>query len=209
MRMVPECGAEDVTGCAILILAAGASSRMRGRDKLLEEVAGRPLLRVMLERAISVAGGPVLCALPAPDHPRAACLDGLAVLAVPVPDRAEGMSASIRAGVAAVPDACSAVMILPADMPEVTADDIALMLSEHLAQADAILRAQDSGGMAGHPVVFPADLFPALLAVDGDRGAQAVLHAHAERIRRVPLPDRHATTDLDTPEDWAEWRAGR
>lgn len=209
MRMAPECGAEDVNGCAILILAAGASSRMRGGDKLLEEVAGRPLLRIMLERAVAVAGGPVLCTLPALDHPRAACLDGLAARPVCVPDSAEGMSASIRAGVAAVPQDCGAVMILPADMPEVTAEDIALMLSEHVAHPDAILRAEDSEGMAGHPVIFPADLFCALLAVDGDRGAQAVLRTHGHRIRRVPLPDRHATIDLDTPEDWAEWRTGR
>ena len=204
--MAPECGADDVKGCAVLILAAGASSRMRGGDKLLEEVAGHPLLRVILERAISVAGGPVFCTLPALDHPRAACLDGLAVHAVCVPDSAEGMSASIRAGVAALREEWSAVMVLPADMPEVTADDIALMLSEHAAIPDAILRATDSDGMAGHPVIFPADLFPALMAVDGDLGARDVLRAHADRIRLVPLPDRHATTDLDTPEEWTDWR---
>ena len=198
-----------MTGCAILILAAGASSRMRGGDKLLEEVAGHPLLRIMLERAVAAAGGPVLCTLPALDHPRAACLDGLAVRPVGVPDSAEGMSASIRAGVAAVPEGCSAVMVLPADMPEMSADDIALMLSEHAAQPDAILRATDSDGMAGHPVIFPTDLFPALRALDGDLGARDVLRAHADRIRRVPLPDHHATTDLDTPEAWADWRAGR
>jgi CTP:molybdopterin cytidylyltransferase MocA len=207
--MAPECGADDVTGCAILILAAGASSRMRGGDKLLEEVAGHPLLRIMLKRAVAAARGPVLCALPAPDHPRAACLDGLAVHPVCVPDSAAGMSASIRAGVAAVPQDCGAVMILPADMPEVTADDIALMLSEHATQPDAILRATDSDGMAGHPVIFPADLFPALRALDGDMGARDVLRAQADRIRRVPLPDQHATTDLDTPEAWADWRASR
>ena len=207
MRMVPECGADDVTGCAILILAAGASSRMRGGDKLLERVAGHPLLRVMLERAVTAADGPVLCTLPAPDHPRAACLEGLAVQAVLVPDSAAGMSASIRAGVTAVPQDCSAVMVLPADMPEVTADDIALMLSEHAAQPGVILRAMDRDGVPGHPVIFPADLFPALRAVDGDRGARDVLQVHADRIRRVALPDHHATTDLDTPEAWADWRA--
>ena len=207
--MAQECGASSLAGCAILVLAAGASSRMRGGDKLLEEVAGHPLLRVMLERAVGVAGGPVLCTLPSPDHPRAACLDGLAVHAVFVTDSAEGMGASIRAGLAAVPKGCGAVMVLPADMPEVTADDIGLMLSEHAAHPNALLRAADSDGMAGHPVVFPADLFPALQAIDGDRGARDVLKANADRIRQVPLPDRHATTDLDTPEDWAEWRAGR
>ena len=198
-----------MAGCAILVLAAGASSRMRGGDKLLEEVAGHALLRIVLERAVAAAGGPVLCTLPALDHPRAVCLDGLAVNVVVVPDSAEGMGASIRAGVAAVPGECRAVMILPADMPEITVDDIVLMLSEHATHPDAIMRATDREGMAGHPVIFPADLFPALRAADGDRGARDVLNAHNDRIRQVPLPDRHATTDLDTPEDWDDWRARR
>ncbi|OZB13387.1 MAG: hypothetical protein B7X55_13005, partial [Rhodobacterales bacterium 34-62-10] len=104
-----------MTPCAILILAAGASSRMRGGDKLLEEVAGQPLLRVMLERALAVAQGPVVCTLPGPDHPRSSCLAGLSVTSVFVLDAAEGMVASIRGGVTALPQGWGAVMILPAD----------------------------------------------------------------------------------------------
>lgn len=201
------CGAEDVTGCAILILAAGASSRMRGGDKLLEQVAGQPLLRVMLERAVAAAEGAVLCALPGPDHQRSACLGGLTVTPIFVSDAVEGMGASIRAGVAALPADATAVMILPADMPELTADDLRRMLTAQRDAPDAILRAVDCDGLQGHPVIFPADLFPTLGTCHGDTGARDVLRAHSERIVTVPLPDRHATTDLDTPEDWAAWRA--
>lgn len=209
MRMAHGCGAEDVTGCAILILAAGASSRMRGGDKLLEQVAGRPLLRLMLERAVAAGAGPVLCTLPGPDHPRRACLDGLAVTPVLVPDASEGMGASIRAGVSALPDGCDAVMILPADLPELVTPDLHHMLTAWRDSPHAILRATDQTGREGHPVIFPADLFPALIRCHGDAGARDVLRAHAERIIRIPLPGRHATTDLDTPEDWAAWRAER
>ncbi len=207
MRMAQGCGGKGLTGCAILILAAGASARMRGGDKLLEEVAGQPLLRVLLERALSVARGPVLCTLPAPDHPRAACLAGLAVTPVIVRDAAEGMGASIRAGITALPDQTTAAMILPADLPELTANDLAMMQAMHSAHPAAILRATDDDAKPGHPVVFPADLFPELATVQGDGGARDVLHRHADRVLHIPLPDRHATTDLDTPEDWAGWRA--
>lgn len=182
---------------------------MRGGDKLLEQVAGLPLLRLMLERAGAVAEGPVLCTLPGPDHPRSACLDRLAVTPVFVTDAVEGMGASIRAGVGALPHGCGAVMVLPADLPEVEADDMRAMLTARQASPEAILHAVDCDGRAGHPVIFPADLFPALLRCHGDAGAREVLRGHADRIVTVALPDRHATTDLDTPEDWAAWRAGR
>jgi molybdenum cofactor cytidylyltransferase len=180
---------------------------MRGGDKLLEQIAGQPLLQVMLERALAATEGSVLCALPGPDHPRSACLGDLRVTPIFVPDAAEGMGASLRAGVAALPADASAVMILPADMPELTADDLRKMLTAQKEAPDMILRAVDCDGIEGHPVIFPADLFPALGTCHGDTGARDVLRAHSGRIVTVPLPDRHATTDLDTPEDWAAWRA--
>jgi molybdenum cofactor cytidylyltransferase len=136
-----------------------------------------------------------------------ACLDGLAVVPVFVPDAAEGMGASIRTGVAALPDGCGAVMILPADLPELLASDLRVMLDAWQDRPDAILRAVDQDGKHGHPVIFPADLFPALRGCKGDAGARDVLRAHQGRIVTLPLPGRHATTDLDTPEDWAAWRA--
>ena len=196
-----------MAGCAILILAAGAATRMRGGDKLLEMVEGQPLLHVMATRALAVAQGPVLCTLPAPDHPRAACLDGIALTRVIVADAAEGMGASIRAGVGALPPGCEAVMILPADMPDLDSDDLRRMQEAWQARPDAILRAVDRDGTPGHPVIFPADLLPALAACAGDTGARGVLRDHAARIVTIPLPDHHATTDLDTPEAWAAWRS--
>ena len=202
-----------MAGTAILILAAGASSRMRGGDKLMEKVAGAPLLTVVLRRALAVAdlaGGPVLCALPGPDHPRAALLEGLEVIPVPVVEAAEGMAASIRAGVAALPAGVAAVMILPADLPDLEAEDLRRMLAARAdAPEGAILRAVDAAGRPGHPVLFPADLFDELARCQGDSGARAVLQAHPGRLLTVPLPEAHATTDLDTPEDWAAWRAAR
>lgn len=198
-----------MTGCAILVLAAGAASRMRGGDKLLEEIADQPLLRIMLERALCVATGPVLCTLPAPYHPRMRCLDGLRVTPVIVRDAEEGMGDSIRAGVAAMPADCAAVMILPADMPDLSAHDLQIMVQAQQDTPDLILRAVDENGAFGHPVVFPVVYAPQLQALQGDRGARDLLQAHAEAVRAVALPALHATTDLDTPEAWAAWRGNK
>lgn len=187
---------------AILLLAAGQSSRMRGGDKLQQSVDGNPLLAVMANRALAT-GLPVLVTLPDLHHARARTLPQ-GVTPVPVPDAAQGMGASIRAGIAALPDNTHAAMILPADMPDLTADDLQHMVR---AYTGGILRATSAGGTPGHPVIFPAGLFADLQELSGDEGARSVIFANRDMLHLLPLPDTHATTDLDTPEAWADWRA--
>ena len=70
---------------------------------------------------------------------------------------------------------------------------------------ERIVRATAMDGRAGHPVVFPARCLAEMAALQGDEGARAVLAAH--EVAHVALPGRRAVTDLDTPEDWAAWRA--
>jgi len=188
---------------AILLLAAGASARMRGADKLLEPVAGQPLLRVMATRAMAT-GAPVVVALPPKADARRKAVEGLDVQLVTVDDASSGMGHSLRTGVASLPEAAG-VLVMLADMPEITTDDLNTLLAA-FAKSDAVIRATDSSGRPGHPVVFPARLFAALGALAGDQGARDLLRL--EKVRLIPLPDHHATTDLDTPEDWARWRQG-
>lgn len=189
----------------IVIPAAGASSRMRGGDKLLEQVGGVPLIRRQAEVALGT-GCTVVVTLP-PDRPaRAAALDGLAVTRVIVADAAQGLSVSLAAGLARVPPGRAALVLL-ADLPEITAEDLGLMIALHAHRPGSILRAVAEDGTAGHPVLFPAFTLPELCSMTGDSGAREVLRRHAGQIVAVPLPGRRAVTDLDTPEDWAAWRA--
>lgn len=189
----------------ILLLAAGASARMAGRDKLMEPVAGRPLLRERAEVALA-SMAPLFVTLPpraaAPD--RWASLDGLPLTRVTVPRPGDGLSASLAAGIAALPPEAPGVVVLLADMPEITADDLAALVADW--DGRAIHRAAGADGTPGNPVLFPATDFPALAGLSGDRGARDLLRAEAGRTRLVPLPGAHALTDLDTPEDWARWR---
>jgi molybdenum cofactor cytidylyltransferase len=188
----------------ILILAAGAGTRMRGADKLREKVGGEPLLR-RIARAAVATGVPVTAALP-PDRPlRQAALAGLPVAQVVVPNPADGMAASLGAGVRSLPLDAS-VMLLLADLPELTAADLSLMLRDWEDHPDLILRATDATGKAGHPVCFPAWARAGLLGLSGDTGARDWLARHQDRLRMVTLPGNHATTDLDTPEAWEAWR---
>lgn len=189
----------------ILILAAGAASRMRGGDKLLEPVAGVPLLTRIAQAALAT-GCPVTVTLP-PDRPaRSYALAELPLTCLTVADAAAGMARSIIAGVQTIP-AQAPILLVLADLPMLTAQDFATLLARHRADPTALLRGADPDGTPGHPVLLPPDLRPELLALTGDEGARPLLKRHADRLRLVPLPAGHATTDLDTPEDWAEWRA--
>jgi CTP:molybdopterin cytidylyltransferase MocA len=189
---------------SILILAAGASSRMRGGDKLLEEVAGKPQIRRAVLDAIDT-GLAVFVALDPARMVRLDALAGLDFIAVPVPDASSGMSASLRRGIAACPP--GAVMLHLADMPEIGAEDLRILIAAQRANPDLILRATDATGRPGHPVIFPEWARPEFSDLTGDEGARRVLQAHSARLLAIPLPGLRATTDLDTPDDWANWRA--
>lgn len=191
----------------ILILAAGSSSRMRGADKLLEEIDGEPLLTRSARMALAT-GCPVTVTLP-PDRPaRLAALQGLAVTPVIVTDAAQGMAASLIAGLRALPASAPVLMVL-ADLPDLTTEDLQDCLAVWAKDPLAIPRGAAADGTPGHPVGFPPDLRAELLALTGDTGARDVLTRHADRLHLVRLPGTHATTDLDTPESWAQWRAAR
>ena len=192
---------------AILIPAAGASSRMRGRDKLTENVDGVPLLRRQALRA-KATGAHVAVTLPDGDHPRTAALQGLPVQVIHVPDADQGMSASIRRGVGMLPRGITAVIILPGDMPEIETEDIQKLIRSFQSIPFPMLQqATAADGTPGHPVLFPEDCFMALQTLTGDQGARDILRRNEHRVRHVALPGRRALTDLDTPEAWRAWRA--
>lgn len=193
-----------MSAIAILLLAAGASSRMAGRDKLMEEVEGKPLLAVITARAL-LTGMPCYVTVPDLSHPRVS-VTGTAHV-IPVPDAAEGMAASIRTGIAALPDTVEAAMILPCDMPDLQTQDLLHLAAHFHGPEGAILRAMSSDGTPGHPVLFPRHCFAALRQITGDQGARTLLQG--QEVQLVALPGDRAITDLDTPEAWARWRTGQ
>ncbi|MEH6672847.1 MAG: nucleotidyltransferase family protein [Sulfitobacter sp.] len=194
----------------IILLAAGQSSRMRGRDKLTELIDAEPLLRRQARIARAATKAAIIVALPPAPHPRYDLLRGLDVTPLPVPDAAEGINASLRAGFAALPSSSLAAMILLADLPELTEFDLNCVLqSVDLNTKYTIWRGATSDGKAGHPTVFAACHFDRIAQMSGDTGAKEIIaQAQAETLI-VPLPGNRARLDLDTPEAWAAWRAAR
>jgi len=192
----------------ILVLAAGAASRMRGADKLLKDVGGEPLLRRQARIARAATDSRVIVALPPPPHPRHAALDGLDVQRVPVPDAAEGMNASLRAAFAALPWDAVAAMLLLGDLPELETADLRRVMDARAEHPGALIwRGATFDGKPGHPVLFDASLFERIGALTGDSGGREVVQAAGGRVHLVQLAGNRARRDLDTPEDWAAFQA--
>ncbi len=192
----------------ILIPAAGASSRMRGADKLMEDVGGETALH-RVARIARATGAKVVVTLPeGGPHaaPRRAELSGLDVRALSVKDAHEGMAASLRRGVMAAGGAMGLMVLLP-DMPDIDQADIDALMAAFSAAPTSVLRAATEDGTPGHPVIFPRRLYAELAVITGDVGGRRVLEGEPLTLHR--LPGQRAVLDLDTPEDWARWRTER
>jgi len=186
---------------SIVIPAAGTSSRMRGTDKLMTLVDGCPLLRLVVERACT-ASNDVVVALPAGSKRRSIISDLDAKL-IDVQGANQGMGTSIKAAVSHISEHATGVMVLPADMPDLTANDLSMII-QHFDKKQKITRGCAQDGTEGHPVLFPVSFLNDLLELSGDQGARVIIQGHP--IELVTLGENRALVDLDTPEDWDHWR---
>ncbi len=190
-------GAARGEGLYAVVLAAGASTRF-GSAKQLVRVAGRPLLHIAVTRAAEVTGNALIVVLGSGAAQLAPLLKHSPGSVVVNHGWREGLASSIRAGVARLPPACSAVMLLLADQAAVTADDLRRLAGSWRKQPGHIAAAL-YGGFCGAPAIFPRSCFRALSELRGDRGARALLMRNPDRLVRVPMPS--AAVDVDTPED--------
>jgi len=193
----------------ILILAAGAASRMRGKDKLLEDVDGRSLLAQKIEAAQAVSAD-VRVALPPRPHPRYEIVEHAKARSVAVPDASEGMGASLRTIFATLGPSDMRAMLLLADLPDITENDLRMVSEATKTHPDAVIwRGATKNGHGGHPIIVAQSLFPAFAKLRGDDGGREIIKRAGNKVHLVPLPGMRARLDLDTPEDWAAWRAAR
>ena len=129
-----------------------------------------------------------------------AALEGLPVSFVHNAHFAEGLSTSLKAGIAALPPDTDAAVIALGDMPLVTPDAVrrliaALSPAEHRSVIVPVF-----AGERGNPVLWGRQHFEALKQIEGDRGARALFDQHADDIVEVTMTDDAVLRDADTPE---------
>ena len=111
---------------------------------------------------------------------------------------AEGMAESLKAGIAALPADAGGAFVFLGDMPRVPAGLAAALARALAAGAQAAVPVYD--GRRGHPVLFAAEVFPALAGLAGDQGARRVLEALGEAVAEVAAPNDGVLFDVDTPD---------
>ncbi|MFB0493502.1 molybdenum cofactor cytidylyltransferase [Methylobacterium sp. OAE515] len=190
-----EIGAEIGT----VLLAAGLGSRFGPAPKLLAPLDGKPLVRHAAEAALGARPRPVVAVLGAHAQAVRAALDGLDLIGIDNPDYRAGLATSLRAGLAALPETCSAAVVVLGDMPRVTAahiDRLAAAFAGARVEPAAVVPVQD--GRRGNPVLLNLRrLGPEIARLDGDHGAGPLLKGRAD-VLEIP-GDPGTALDIDTP----------
>jgi len=185
---------------AALVLAAGRSRRMGKENKLLAEIGGTPMVRRVVENVAAADVRPVLVVT---GHEPAAVRDALAgldVVFVDNPDYREGLSASLRHGLAALAGDVDGVLVCLGDMPQVTPDHIERLIAAFDPVEGREICVPTFEGKRGNPVLWSARFLPEVAAIRGDVGARHLIGAHAEVVCEVAMPDSGILLDIDTPQ---------
>ena len=191
-----------MSGIVGVLLAAGAGSRFGGEvPKPLVPFCGRPLLSWPL--AALREGGVEEVVLVVGAHAEAigAAVSGARI--VPCADWSEGLSASLRAGVAAAVDGgADAVVVALADQPLLSADAVARIVGARDPERFDAIRAT-YGGTPNHPTLLESALFTGVAELRGDTGARPLLGRAPGRVRLVACDGLGSPEDADTPETLA------
>lgn len=193
--------APDTPGAvALLLLAAGASTRM-GRPKQLLPYRGRTLLRHAAETALASGCAPVVLVTGAVHEALAAEVADLPVRVVHNPAWPTGLASSIQVGLAAATETQpAAYLIMLSDQPHVT-PELLRQLVAHQQQTLAPVVAAAYGDALGVPAVFDQTLLPALHQLQGAQGANRLIASLGAAVGQVPFPA--GLLDVDTPEQYA------
>ena len=183
-----------------VVLAAGQSRRMGGANKLLTEVDGEPILRRTIRTAVDSRAAPVVVVTGHGAERVRPAIGDFDVQTVHNAEHAHGMAASIRAGVAALPEGLDGVVLMLGDMPAIRPRTVDALIAAFDPPGGTTICVPEHDGTPGHPVLFARRFFADLRELHGDVGAKAILREHADQIARVPVVDDGITLDLDTPE---------
>jgi molybdenum cofactor cytidylyltransferase len=185
---------------AAIILAAGRSTRMGGPNKLLAKVTGKPLARIAAEAALASKAKPVVVVTGHQSETITDALRDLPLQFVHNPDYAEGLSTSLRAGLAALPADIDGAVVMLADMPQVDRGLIDRLISAYDADKGALIAVPVIDGKRGNPVLWSRRFFPELMTLLGDVGARHLIGKYREAVVDVPVDDHRALVDVDTPD---------
>jgi len=191
---------------AIIILAAGASSRL-GQSKQLVNINGECLLERQSNLALSISKN-VYCVLGSAAERHRQVIANKSIKIVVNEQWQQGMSTSIAAGIRVLPDHIDAAMIILVDQWRLTTAHVEKITEQWLSAPNNIIAARKSpfkSEQIGPPVIFPKTYFSQLMKLTGEFGAKPVLKKYQKNIKSIEISA--AFVDLDTPKQLAEMEA--
>lgn len=197
--------ADSELKCGLVLLAAGASTRM-GRPKQLIKIDGVTLVRRAALAAVASPARPIVVVLGANAAEIRPQLTDLAVTVTENAEWSEGMGSSLRYGVQALtslaPDA-EAVVVALVDQPHFSTEVVQRLLDRQRETGKSII-VTSAGEHHGPPALFLRQHFADLMAARGDTGARTLINKQAEIVAQIEITDE---ADLDTPADVERFRS--
>ncbi len=193
---------------AAIILAAGRSTRMGGPNKLLAELGGRKLVRIVAEQALASKVHSVIVVTGHQADLVEQALQGLRVKFVRNPDFAGGLASSVKAGVAALPADADGAVICLGDMPMIDANLIDRLIEAFAPDRGNLIVVPVCDNRRGNPVLWSRRFFDELMTLDGDIGARHLIARHSEAVAEVAVEGHGAFLDIDTPQALEAARRG-
>ena len=184
---------------AAIVLAAGRSSRMAPANKLLVEVDGTPMARRAVDAAIGSQAVATIVVLGNDAARVRQALAGRDATIVEASDFAQGLSASLRAGLAALPADIDGVLVLLGDMPRVASAHLDRLIAAFAPGEGRAICIPTHRAKRGNPILWDARFVPEMRALEGDQGARGLLGAHADQVCEVEMQDDAVLLDVDTP----------
>ncbi|MGO4728136.1 MULTISPECIES: NTP transferase domain-containing protein [unclassified Inquilinus] len=185
----------------VVVLAAGQSRRMGELNKLLAPVEGKPMLAHAVDAALGAQGiGPVVVVTGHEREQVEAALPGRAVTFTENPRYAEGLSTSLAAGLAALPQGIDAALVCLGDMPRIAPRLIERLMAAYAPTEGRSIVVPTHQGKRGNPVLWDRRFFPAMAAVAGDVGARHLIGEHSDEVVEIEAGDPTVLFDVDTPE---------
>ena len=194
-------GTPHAARVAALVLAAGQSRRMGTLNKLLIAIDGKPMVRHVAEAVQGSQARPIVVVTGHEHDKVEGALAGLDVARfVFNPNYAEGLSTSLKQGIAALPAGTEAALVCLGDMPKVTAGEIDRLIAAFSPVEGRAICVPTRRGKRGNPVLLTSRLFAELSSVSGDIGARDLIAAHPELVAEVEMDGDGILTDIDTPQ---------
>ena len=184
---------------AALVLAAGQSRRMGAINKLLAEIDGVPMVRRTAEAVLASDASPVVAVTGHEEERVRAALHSLPVTFAHNSEYTGGLSTSLRAGLAVLPDDIEGLLVCLGDMPRIGPAQIGKLIAAYEPAAGREICVPVHRGKRGNPVLWGRRFFAEMDGLAGDVGARHLIGEHDDVVAEVEMDDDAVLTDVDTP----------